>query len=306
MFFTASNPGIENGGFLFESKHTIFKGIPNQWLPATFLVQPGQAQTTIDALLAQQKISYPFIAKPDRGERGWMVEKIDTPAQLQQYLEVIQVPFLVQEYVDMPIEMGVFWYRYPNQQQGQVSSVVIKALLTVTGNGTSTLEQLVLANDRAYLQYEALQARWASQWHQVVPKGQALLLMPIGNHCRGTAFLNGEGVINSQLHAVFNHISNHIEGFYYGRYDIRCSSIDDLHAGKNIRILELNGCGAEPGHIYQPGYSIFKAYRVLLAHYRAMYKISVMNHQNGTPYMTFKQGLAVRQQMRQYNKANKR
>jgi len=306
LFFTASNPGIENAGFLYESKHKIYQDIPEQWLPATFFVQPAEAKECIAKLLAQQQITYPFIAKPDRGERGWMVEKIDNPDQLEQYLGQIKVPFLVQEYIDMPIEMSIFWYRYPNETHGRVTSVVLKDLLTVTGNGQDTLEALIVANERAFLQYQHLKLRWATLWHQTIPDGQKLLLIPIGNHSRGTAFLNRENLINDRLHQVFNNISNQIDGFYYGRYDIRCSSIEDLYAGKNIKILELNGCGAEPSHIYHPGYSIWKAYHTLFTHYRAMYKICIQNHKKGVPYMTFKEGLEIRKQLRRYNRENNR
>ncbi|HOZ87200.1 MAG TPA: hypothetical protein PL029_05545, partial [Bacteroidia bacterium] len=49
-----------------------------------------------------------------------------------------------------------------------------------------------------------------------------------------------------------------------GRYDIRCTSIEDLKKGNNFSILELNGSGAEPAHIYDPNFSYLKAQTVLI------------------------------------------
>jgi len=86
-----------------------------------------------------------------------------------------------------------------------------------------------------------------------------VVLEPIGNHCRGTTFLNANDIIDEKLTKVFDSISNRIPGFYFGRYDLRCSSIEDLKKGKNVRIIELNGAGSEPDNIYHSCASIFSA-----------------------------------------------
>jgi hypothetical protein len=53
--------------------------------------------------------------------------------------------------------------------------------------------------------------------------------------------------------------------------------------------LELNGCGAEPAHIYHPGYSIFKAIGVLLNHWKNIFLIARENADRGTSYIPFKE-----------------
>jgi len=60
--------------------------------------------------------------------------------------------------------------------------------------------------------------------------------------------------------------------------------------GKNFCILEFNGCGAEPNHIYDCGMSLGKAYREILKHWKALYEISKYNHEHGTPYWSFQKG----------------
>ncbi len=163
----------------------------------------------------------------------------------------------------------------------------------MTGDGKSTLEGLVRQHARARLQYRVLRKKYAHHWHEVIPEGKKMLLEPIGNHCRGTKFLNGNELITLQLRDVFDQISQSIDGFSYGRFDLRCRSIDELYSGEGIRILELNGAGSEPGHIYHPGFPFFRGMGVLFRHWTVLYRISRQNHRNGVPYMTLREAWQV-------------
>ena len=126
----------------------------------------------------------------------------------------------------------------------------------------------------------------------ILDKGKRMELVSIGNHCLGTKFLDGNHLINEKLTASFDRISKQVNGFYFGRYDLRCASLADLENGK-IKIMELNGCGAEPAHIYHPGASLVKAMKVLITHWKNMYRISVENHKQGVPYLTLREGRAI-------------
>ena len=68
------------------------------------------------------------------------------------------------------------------------------------------------------------------------------------------------------------------------------NSIEELKQGKNYSILEFNGSGAEPNHIYDAGISIWQAYREILKHWKALYRISKYNHKHGTPYWSYRKG----------------
>ena len=295
FYFSAANPGIPSGGMLGESKFDILEKIPAAYKPATIRLPPSV--TTGEALerMARAGIRFPIIAKPDVGERGWMVEKIGDEAGLAAYLRRIRVDFLVQTYVEGPLEFGVFYYRLPGAARGEVTSVVVKEFLSVTGDGRSTVGALVRRNPRAALQHERLREQYPEAWDRVLPPGRQMPLEPIGNHCRGTAFLDGTHLVDDRLHDVFDRISRAVDGFYYGRYDLRCASLEGLYDGAGIRIVELNGVGAEPGHIYQPGFSLWEGYRVLFRHWTAMYRIARLNHRRGVPYLRFGE---VRQTLR--------
>jgi hypothetical protein len=166
----------------------------------------------------------------------------------------------------------------------------MKEMLAVTGDGKSTLQMLILKKDRAKLQWKNLREVYNKRLNEVLKEGEKLELVSIGNHCLGTKFLDASHLINEKLSETFDQISKQIEGFYFGRFDLRCASLDDLYNG-NVKIMELNGCGAEPGHIYQPGYSISKALSVLFNHWRNIFIIARENTKRGFRYTPFKEAL---------------
>ena len=290
VFFTASNPGITMGGMFGESKFEVLSKVPKKYVPATLLAHSHDSVGDVLIQMQQDQLEFPVICKPDLGERGFMVKRIDDVSALRAYMSSIKHSFLIQALVDLPLEFGVFYRRLPGEPTGRVTSVVMKEMLTVVGNGKSTLQQLVFDNARARLQWEVLKDRYASRWNAVVPAGEVIELVSIGNHCLGTKFLDGGHLINDQLSQTFDAISQQIDGFFFGRFDLRCASLNDLYSGK-IKILELNGCGAEPAHIYQPGFSFFKAVAVLLGHWRNIFLISRENARRGVKYIPLKVAL---------------
>jgi hypothetical protein len=287
FFFSASNPGIDMGGMFGESKFEVLQKIPGQYVPKTVLAQIPITKEGVVRLIEENQFHYPVIFKPDIGERGLRVRKIQNSNDIDDYLRVTRGAFLIQDLVDLPCEFGIFYTRIPSEEKGEVTSVVMKEMLTVTGDGSSTLRTLILSNDRAKLQWPKLQLTFKSRLEEVLPAGQKVELVSIGNHALGTKFLDGSKLINEKLSAVFDRISRQIDGFYFGRYDLRCASVEDLYDGKFI-VMELNGCGAEPAHIYEPGYSLGKAMRVLFTHWKNIYRISTQNRQRGVKYISLK------------------
>ena len=276
------------GGMFGESKYDVLKKVPEQFTPVTIFIEMPNTKSEILAKMKQSGLKFPVIFKPDLGERGFMVRRIDSESDLERYLEQMKFSFVIQELVDLPLEFGVFYSRFPNQPKGKVTSVVMKEMLSVTGDGISTMEQLILKKDRAKLQWETLAKKYAKKLKEIIPTGQTIELVSIGNHCLGTKFLDGTHLINDTLSDTFDTMSKQIEGFYFGRFDLRCSSLEDLY-GCNVKVLELNGCGAEPAHIYHPGYSVFKAIGVLLTHWRNIFLISRENAQRGVTFIPFRE-----------------
>ncbi len=302
FFFTSANPSIDFGGMLGESKSEIFELIPKQFLPKMVLIDPMDIGR---AMSSAQQIGYPLIAKPDIGERGNLVEKINNENELKSYCENCRVPFLLQEFVSYPIELGVFYICDPETGVGRVTSIVQKEFLSVIGDGRSTVRTLLIQMDRANLQLDFEHSRFALVMDQVPLAGEKVTVEGIGNHCRGTIFLNKNNEIDERLHQAIHELSKQIDGFYFGRYDLRCASFEDLRNLKNFKILELNGAGAEPGHIYQPGFPLWKGYASLFWHFSQLSKVSAINRRKGASHWTFRRGMTKLKAIKAYNKLAK-
>ncbi len=275
------------GGFCAYSKYGILKQIDPALLPKTLCINAStQNPEEIILSLKQSGIDFPLIIKPDIGERGRGVEKITDVKILLNYLLANPHTLLIQEYINYPLELGIMYHRLPGQTKGSITSVVQKEFLSVCGDGKSTLIQLFERSKRARYHLDMLMKLHAKDLQKVLPTNEVLELVSIGNHCRGTTFLNANHLITPALQDIFDKISCRIDGFYFGRYDIRVPHLDDLYAGRNIKILELNGANSEPAHIYDPDMSIFKAYRHLFSHWHNLFEVSICNHRNGTAFMS--------------------
>ena len=77
-----------------EKKSDIFKLIPDEYLPQTVLVNQGDIER---AAYHAEQIGFPLIAKPDVGERGVWVKKLNSQDELQTYTRECPVDFLLQE-----------------------------------------------------------------------------------------------------------------------------------------------------------------------------------------------------------------
>lgn len=282
-----------------ESKYEVLQLVPESLRPKTILIKLPATVTRITETMSANGLSFPFIFKPDLGERGWMVRRIKDEQEIERYLREIKIDFIMQELVELPLEFGVYYVRFPSQANGFVNSITGKEFLSILGDGVKNLQELIREKDRAKIQWETLRIVYADRLAEVVPSGEKIELVSIGNHCLGTTFLNFNHLINDTLNSSFNNISKQISGFYFGRYDLRCASLQDLENG-NIKIMELNGCGAEPAHIYHPNASLINAVGVLITHWRNLYRISKENHERGVAYLSLAEGKQIYRRVKKY------
>lgn len=280
-YFTAANPGIPHSGVFGESKSEILQKIDSRYLPKSSYFKSGSDWLHVSSTLTQTGIDFPFIIKPDVGERGSQVEKINNAEELRKYFERNTGSFIVQEYIHYPLELGVLYYRLPGSNKSGITSVVLKEFLSVTGDGKSTLLQLIMKNERAHLQLASLREKLKGELDYVLAPGEQKWLQPIGNHCKGTKFLSGQHLINAQLVKVFDEVVASINGFNFGRFDLRVSSIEDLMKGENIKVMELNGVTSEPGHIYDPKLNLLRAYLDTASNMKMMFRVSQQSRKLG-------------------------
>ncbi|HKC37400.1 MAG TPA: hypothetical protein VKB95_15095 [Chitinophagaceae bacterium] len=303
FFFNTSNPTIKNGGFLMESKKEIYDLIPPAFYPPTLFFRASASPEDVLRHVKQINLKFPMVGKPDIGMKGMMVKKLENENELLLYIKDSKVDFLVQEFIPYENEIGIFYYRYPNKEKGHISGIVKKEFLTVTGDGISTVEQLLLKNKRAVLQLPVLRKAEKDKMNIILKNDEELILVPYGNHVRGAKFLDDSGLIDDELTTTIDLLCKKVSGFYFGRLDIRYNDWEELKQGKNFSIIELNGSGSEPTHIYDPRHSVFWAWKEILKHWKILYRISKLNHQlQKTPYMTTRMGLDMFKQNSEYIK----
>jgi len=283
--FTAANPAIPAGGFVGESKHEILKHLNNAapWLPCSTLLGCGVAAERVaeaEAFMRSHGLRFPVVLKPDAGQRGSGVAIVRSSHQLCEYLALASFPVILQEYLPGE-EYGVFYYRYPGTERGCVFSVTEKRMPILLGDGESTLEELILADERAVCMSDFYRWKNAERIQGVPAAGERVQLVEIGTHCRGAIFLDGQDTITPALEEVIGRIALTFDGFFFGRFDIRVPSRQDLMAGRNIKIVELNGVTSEATHIYDPKFSLFDAYRVLFQQWRIAFEIGDLNRARG-------------------------
>ena len=293
FFFNAANPRIKNAGFLMESKKEIYDIIPEQFIPKTLFFKDGTDAAVILQAVAASGISFPCIAKPDMGGKGRGVQKIYALEEIATYAVKIKMDFLVQEFIPYPEEVGIFYCRMPDKPDGFISGIVAKEFLIVKGDGVSTLTQLVEKDPRYHFQLEALQKIYGEGLNSILEKDELKNLVPYGNHARGAKFIDVSHWADETFTKNFDYVCKQIPEFYFGRLDVMYSNFEDLKAGKNFSIVELNGAGSEPTHIYDPGHSLFFAWKEIARHFKLLCAISIKNHKRGFRYLTVKEGMQM-------------
>lgn len=285
LFFTRVNPAIPLGGLLGESKWEIMQGFPERLWPRSLYVPPdGPDWWHRLKEIRKAGWTYPLVIKPDIGERGYLVRRCATEGDLMHMLaRYPTVGFILQEYVEFPEEYSVMYHRFPGQTRGQITSLCRKGFLRVMGDGRKTVAELLAEEFRGRRQVDRLIREEPAQMAYVPEQGEVVYPEPIGNHCRGTIFLDAGHEVSGDLTAFFDDISIRAQGFYYGRFDLRCQSLGAMIHEQQFRLLEYNGVSAEPAHIYHPGRSILKAYRDVARHWGIVFRLSRALQKEGVP-----------------------
>jgi membrane protein DedA with SNARE-associated domain len=282
--FTAANPSIPTGGLVGESKASILQRLRRESdLLARWALLPGdvgadERVNMLRSFMNREGLTFPVVLKPDVGERGSGVSIIRSEPEALAYLEADR-DVIAQEYI-AGHEFGVFYRRYPGEGTGRVTSITAKIMPEVTGDGRRTLKHLILADSRAFCLHRAYLSVSKHDPSYVPAEGERVRLVEIGSHCRGAIFLDATKLCTPALERAIDRISRSHPGFFYGRFDVRAQSVDAFQQGR-FNVLELNGVGSEPTHVYDPSISIWKKYRIVANHWREMFDIGAATQARG-------------------------
>jgi membrane protein DedA with SNARE-associated domain/pimeloyl-ACP methyl ester carboxylesterase len=284
--FTCANPAIYASGFIGESKHEIYRGLFESnaaepyLLKYLFLPKDAEKIESAKLFLDENSLGFPIALKPDVGERGADVFIVKSSKELEDRLSETTQDVILQEFASGD-EFGVFYYRYPNEEKGKIFAITEKQFPSVKGDGISTLETLILRDERAVCMAEKYFERNREKLDFVPKKEETFSIVDIGTHSRGAIFLDGIWIKTVELEAKIDDICKGYEGFYFGRFDIRSPSIDDFRRGENFKIIELNGVTSEATSIYDRNNSLFSAYKTLFEQWRIAFEIGAENRAKG-------------------------
>jgi membrane protein DedA with SNARE-associated domain len=284
---TSANPGIFAGGIVGESKLATLKELsatsPDFTSEAEIISGETLAQRleSLDAIRERLQLCFPFILKPDVGQRGAGVKLIRSLEQAKDYLKQTSAPILAQRYASGPHEVGIFYYRFPHESRGHIFAITEKIFPIITGNGRSTVCELIWNDERARFLAKKYLSRLKGRENEILPVGESLKLVEAGNHAEGCIFRDGIHLLTPSLADRIDNISKRLSGFFIGRYDIRYPSAEDLKRGENFQIVELNGAASEATSIYDAKNSLFTAYRTLFRQWDLVFAIGTACRKRG-------------------------
>jgi membrane protein DedA with SNARE-associated domain len=295
--FTAANPGIPAGGFVLESKSAILSGLAQPGPVPRFrkLALPDDERERVARArqaAAEIGLGFPMVGKPDVGERGEGVTILRSEAELDEWARAAAPESILQAYAPGE-EFGVFYVRRPSEPAGRIFSITSKSFPAVTGDGRSTLERLILSDERAVCQAAIHLEHLADRLDEVPAAGARVALVEVGNHCRGTVFRDGRALATPALERRVDEIARGLDGFYLGRFDLRAPSVAAFRAGRDLAVIEVNGVTSEATHIYEPGASLLAAWRTLREQWRLAFEIGAENAARGTRPVPARELLAM-------------
>ncbi len=277
FFFTNVNTGFDPmGGLFFDSKSTTDKFIPQQFRPGSILVRKGEI-----ADIDSQRFKYPLIIKPDQGERGKRLCKIDDKSRLNDILILYDEDILIQEFNSFPLEFSVFVVYDPDLCKHKILSLTEKKFFKVSGDGYSNFSILIKSSHRGIYAYKNLLELSGIKEEYIPAKGEEILVHQIGNHNKGTEFIDAGLKISPAMQERFAMFLKDCRVFEYGRFDVKTKSLKDLETFEKICFIEFNGLAAEPTVVYDSRTGYFKALKTFVNHWKSMEKISKYNKLKG-------------------------
>ena len=279
---SAADPSITIGGLAGESKSAYFDQVGpalQRHLARTAAITAGiTAPADARAALKRLELSFPLIAKPDIGWCGFGVRRIDDAVDLDSYIAAFPSgeTLLLQEYLDIPGEAGIFYVRWPDQHEGRLLSLTVREPPQIVGDGVSTVRSLIARDARLHDRrdlYENLD--------RTPRAGETVTLATVWSHRMGGRYRDLTSEITPTLQATFDAIASSMPNLHVARFDVRFASLSGLAAGQDFKIIEINGAGSEAIEFFDPHVPFFTAYRGILAKQAMVFEIADQNRRRG-------------------------
>ncbi len=277
-FFQKTNPGISFGGMAMQSKWEIYDLLPPETFPLSRYLNVEEKENFDFSTLPE----FPFVVKPNEGLKGLGVKFINSNAELEAYFKKNDLNVIIQEKISLPLELGIFYARFPSCEKGFITGITQKKYMQVQGDGVLTVRELAMKNERIRRQLRFLEKSDPDLLNLIPLMDETISLLSIGSHTRGAEFIDVTTRYQEAIFPYIDDIATKIPGFYYGRFDILCEIEGSPLRIKQAKIIELNGAMSEPIHMYDPKNSLLYAWKEIHRHWKIMSQIAFQNRQ--VPY----------------------
>lgn len=288
---SAANPAITAGGLVGEGKleYLAQMGALARAATATSvgvrIDHARQDSASLQAAMLAAGLDFPVIVKPDLGLCGHGVRRIDDGAALLAYARAFpdgQV-MVLQRYLAEEGEAGIFYARMPGDagNSGRIIGLALRQYPRVTGDGRSSIGQLIAADPRARRLQGSAAHQLAADAAAVPAAGCQVRLSTIGSTRVGGLYLDGAVLVTPALTAAIDAIARDMGEFYFGRFDVRFASREALRQGRGFTIMEVNGAGSEAIQAWDPATSLVAGLRTIFAKQHLLFEIGAANRRRG-------------------------
>ncbi|MBU2285550.1 MAG: hypothetical protein KKC85_03850, partial [Gammaproteobacteria bacterium] len=203
---SAANPRITSGGLVGEGKLEYFSGMGSLARSVTAahcgVLNDGAADAvTLARAMRSAGLSFPIVVKPNLGQCGHGVRRVDDMAGLQAYLVAFPIgeTVVLQRYLPQDGEAGIFYARDPATGAGRIIGLALRHFPRVEGDGCRTVAELVAADPRARRASGSRRHEWSVPASSVPAAGEAVRLSTIGSTRVGGLYRDGASAITSDL-----------------------------------------------------------------------------------------------------------
>ena len=103
--------------------------------------------------------------------------------------------------------------------------------------------------------------------------GEVVRLATIGSTRVGGLYRDGQAFITAALMQAVDAIARDMPDFYFGRFDVRFDSLQELGAGRGFTIMEVNGAGSEAIQAWDPETGVLDGFRMIFEKQRILFAI---------------------------------
>lgn len=188
----------------------------------------------------------------------------------------------------LPCHFDVFYLRHPAGVQGRVVAIVDRRPLRVTGDGTHSLEELILADRRILPNVEAILDEFNSRLDDVPSRGESVVLRGTGKGIRRAAQLDGNALLTPALLASIDTLGRSLPGFHFGRFRVKAVEVAAFQRGEFIVVGFDQGIGSTR-NLCDACQSVWGGWRVHCSLWRWAFRIGAENARRGAPVLSLKQ-----------------